>query len=212
MRPYLLEGLDCSGKKTVARRVQQGLRERGTDVDLVIGPLWSGPLRVLDNRLAGITRPVTRGTAVDRFRRSVYVIESSLDRFHRTAGRVLKISSHYRAWARAVVENDRPMCQAFAATAGLHVRYAGVTLLDTDFAVRLQRHTEDVRAGRTTKVIERRFFGPDPDRIAQWHTVLSELLTHHIGAVQHLDATHADPGRTADAVIEHALASWTSQR
>lgn len=208
MRPYLLEGLDCSGKKTVARRVQRGLRERGIDVDLVIGPLCGGPLRALDDRLAGITRPVTRGSAVDRLRRSVYIIGPSIDRLHRTTARTVKISSHYRVWARAVVEDDRPMVRTFAATAALHVRYAGATLLDTEFAVRLQRHTDDVRAGRTSKLIEQRFFGPDPVRFAQWHTVLSGLLTHHIGAIQHLDTTHADPERTAEEVIEHALASW----
>ncbi|MFD7629327.1 hypothetical protein ACFV7Q_25430 [Streptomyces sp. NPDC059851] len=214
MRPYTVEGLDCSGKKTITRLVQERLQEQGLRTNIVIGPLIGGGLGRLDARLASITTAVRRGSPTDLLRRSLYVAEPVLDRlFHRPGPTpVLKVSTHFRAWARAGVEHDRWMAGGYNATRSVHVRYAGATLLATDFDVRLARHRADVAAGRTTKVEHRRFFGPDPEAFTAWHDALDRLMSAHIPHVLRLDSTTTDPADLAERIALHAATCWEADR
>ncbi|MFI6579475.1 hypothetical protein ACIBFB_27130 [Nocardiopsis sp. NPDC050513] len=215
MRPYLIEGLDCSGKKTVARRAQELLAEQGVAVDLVIGPLVQGPLGRLDGYLANITRPVSPTGALGRFRRLSYTVGPVVDGVFYRPGRHtrdVKVSSHYRAWARARAEGDGLMDRAFASTHRHHPVYAGATLLSTAFDVRLRRHREDVATGRTSKNEQRRFFGPDQVRFEAWHTALDGLMERHIPHLQRLDSGGDDIDSTARRVVQHALNCWEQHR
>lgn len=210
-RPYLLEGLDCSGKKTVARRVLAILKERELDTRLVIGPLVEGQLGRLDGKLANITSHVSPTSLLGRSRRLFYVVGPVIDGvcyWPRSTDRVLKVSSHYRAWARAQAEDDRLMDRAYAVTSALHPRFAGATLLSTDFEVRLTRHDADVAAGRTTKNRERRFFGPNKKQFNLWHTRLDALFEQHIQPFQRLDSSGNDIKALAEKVVEHMLLCW----
>ena len=51
---YLIEGLDCSGKKTIARKVENYYRTQGYTVRICIGPLFA-PLKKLDDYLVSLT-------------------------------------------------------------------------------------------------------------------------------------------------------------
>lgn len=209
MRPYAVEGLDCSGKKTLARLVQRRLADAGCEVPMVIGPLIGGGLGRVDARLANITSTVRRGTLTDLARRCVYVAEPVLDgiAYHRLQP-ALKVSTHFRAWARAEVEADHRMAAAFAATTRLQVRYVGATLLATDFSTRVERHRADVAAGRTNKVEERRFFGPDPAKFARWHATLDTLMDTHIPSLLRVDTTSAPLDELAEQITTHVVRAW----
>ncbi|MEV0845509.1 hypothetical protein AB0J21_06395 [Streptomyces sp. NPDC049954] len=214
MRPYAVEGLDCSGKKTITELVKEHLRDHGLKADIVIGPLLGGGLGRLDARLANITGAVRRGSPTDLLRRGLYVAEPVLDRLlHRPRPNpALKVSTHFRAWARAETEHDRWMSGGYDATRAVHVRYAGATLLATDFDVRLARHRADVLAGRTAKVEERRFFGPDPEAFAAWHRALDRVISARVPHVLHLDSSTADPAQLARRIALHAAACWEAGR
>ncbi|MFE5737570.1 hypothetical protein [Streptomyces celluloflavus] len=210
MKPYAVEGLDCSGKKTVTRLVREHLLRYGLESRIVIGPLVGGGLGRLDARLAGITTAVPHGSPTDLLRRSLYVAEPVIDRaLHRPGPLpVLKVSTHFRAWARAEREGDRWMSRAYAATAPTHVRFAGATLLHTDFPTRLERHHADVATGRTTKNTQRRFFGPDPGAFTVWHDLLDRLITARVPHVLRLDSTDAEPAELAARIALHAATCW----
>ncbi|HXS63688.1 MAG TPA: hypothetical protein VN767_12630 [Streptosporangiaceae bacterium] len=209
MRAYAVEGLDCSGKKTIANIVQKRLGELGVDATIVIGPLVGGRLGQLDARLSNIVVPVRRTGLTDISRRTLYVAEPMIDRIAAANSRAaLKISTHFRAWARAEVEHDQWMIRAYSATAPVHVRYAGAALLATDFSTRLRRHNADYLAGRTTKIAERRFLGPDRQAFACWHQHLDRLMARHVSRLLRLDSSEPEPSQLAENVVHHALACW----
>jgi hypothetical protein len=205
-----VEGLDCSGKKTITRLVDDLLGQQGLQPQIVIGPLIGGALGRLDARLANLTGPVRRGGATDLLRRGLYVTEPVIDRMARRplGTPVLKVSTHFRAWARAELENDHRMARLYSATSPAHVRFAGATLLHTDFPVRLERHRADAEAGRTAKDAARRFFGPDADAFARWHDALDRLMTAHVPHVLRLDSTTTDPAELATRIALHATTCW----
>ena len=213
--PYLIEGLDCSGKKTIASRISTELSRQGLDVDLVIGPLVKGPLGRLDARLANLTRSVPANSPLGTVRRVVYAIEPVADRVFYRPGTgpnvVIKISSHYRAWARAMVTEDGAMHRFYRATANLHPRFAGATLLSTDFDERVCRHREDADAGHTTKQEQIRFRG-GAARFTAWHNTLRGLLDRHVDQLQILDTTSGDTEQATQKVIAHILACRTETR
>lgn len=94
----------------------------------------------------------------------------------------------------------------------MHVRYAGATLLATDFATRLNRHRADVAAGRTTKVEDRRFLGPSPDAFTAWHDTLDRLISTHVPRILRLDSATADPTELAECIAQHAMTCWGVDR
>lgn len=216
-RPYLIEGLDCSGKKTVARRVQEMLADQGIFVDPVIGPLVRGPLGRLDGYLANVIndRVVFPTSVLGRFRRLSFTVGPVVDGLAYWPGRHqhdVKVSSHYRAWAWAQVEGDDLMDHAFALTSRSHPAYAGATLLNTEFDTRLRRHRDDVENGRTNKNEQLRFFGPNEERFNAWHTALDGLMGRHIPHTQRLDSTEGDVDSIAAQVVQHMLTCWGQKR
>jgi hypothetical protein len=213
MMPYLLEGLDCSGKKTTAALVAARLRAQGIASRVVIGPLSGGIVAKVD---AVLTKsPATRKSAAGLSRRFVYVIGPVLDRFRVVPSEdmvTLKVSSHFRAWARALVEKDRPMALAYRMSAGLHVSFSGATLLSASFCARVARHRADVEAGRPAKPEFIRFVGMDEQLFTDWDVRLTDLVMAHIPRVQRLDTSIEPPERIAERVVEHLLIARGNSR
>lgn len=215
MRPYLLEGLDCSGKKTIAILVIHALAAHGISARLVVGPLIEGRVGLLDAWLSNITRKVKPDSVLGTFRRLIYLTGPVLDgAFYRPLGHqaALKVSSHFRAWARAVVGRDRLMMSGYYITRGLHIQYAGATLLSTDFSVRLARHRDDAATGRTHKIERNRFLNGDEALFARWHTELDRLLSEAVPDVQRIDNSGGDPQDFADRVTAHIISCWRADQ
>lgn len=208
MKPYLIEGLDCSGKKTVAALVEAYFAHTPMPVQATIGPLVHSPLQWLDTVLTQSSKPFPHRHLLDLLRRNVYLAGPVIDGlwFRPTPGATpLKISSHYRAYARAMIEQDRWMVTWFRRLDSWMMTYGGCTYLTTPFATRLDRHRADVRNGITTKQEEIRFFHANEAFFQRWDTTLWELVSTSIPQTQRLETSQRSPQAIADQVIEHML-------
>ncbi|MBI5767652.1 MAG: hypothetical protein HZA93_07640 [Verrucomicrobia bacterium] len=209
MRPYLIEGLDCSGKKTIAAKVAQLLGEQ-CPCRVVIGPLSGGLTAIMDERL-------THQTAAEKAhwynaftRRLVYLAGPVADRFavdFKSKCVVIKVSSHFRAWARAVIEGDNLMAFGYKASRLLHVHYSGAALLTTEFERRVMRHRLDFAAGRTTKDEHSRFFNHNRTMFQQWDEALEVMMRRELQHVTKYDTTHADPNLIAASIAKKIAAT-----
>ena len=180
MKPYLIEGLDCSGKKTIATKVVEILKAEGYEVDIVIGPTCSKFLQRLDGFLVNLFN-IKPGTILDKIRKTTYAYEPFIDGLFACKNKkiIIKVSSHFRAWARAIIE----------------------TLLWTDFDERISRHRNDVLSGRTHKIEEKRFFNHNEKMFEAWHAELKKLLSENIDKNLFINTTN---GNIDDISVEIA--------
>ncbi len=209
MKPYLIEGLDCSGKKTTAALVVKYFQSsREGSVKCYIGPLVPTPLQWLDQRLANIRHKVERGKWIDILRRTVYIAGPIVDgvffRAHKSYSTV-KISSHYRAQARASIEHDTRMLRWFEWTSGLSLAFGGCTYLTVPFDVRIDRHRRDAAAGKTMKVESVRFLDYDRRAFEEWDLELQQLLFAKIKYVQTVSTEQLSSEEVAQRVAQHII-------
>jgi hypothetical protein len=209
MKPYLIEGLDCSGKKTAAAMVKDHFDQAGLPpVTCYIGPLVRSPLRMLDASLTHLQRKLARGEVLDVLRRSVYLAGPVVDGlFFRTKNNSLplKISSHYRAQARAMIEHDQWMLRWFDRTKALSISFGGCTYLTTSFQARIERHRQDVSRGATNKREEIRFLNYAEDAFEEWDRVLWQLLCDNIASIQTISTTNMPLEVVVEQVIRHIM-------
>lgn len=201
---YLIEGLDCSGKKTTARRVESWFKMQGYSVRICIGPLFA-PLQRLDDFLVSLTyKSVPKPLLMLRKKLYLYapILDDTLWRPNRDADIVLKVSSSYRTWARAVVEGDTTMSGFFEKHRRSLVRYSGAAVLETAFDERLRRHREMFASGLTQKTEEKRFFGMDEVLFGRWNGVMTDLMRRDIRNVLVIDTTGVDRNLISHQIIE----------
>lgn len=191
---YLIEGLDCSGKKTEAMRVEKWFTTQGYSVRICIGPLFA-PFQRLDNFLVSLTYRRAPKTLL-YLRKKLYLFAPVLDavfwRPSRDADIVIKVSSNYRTWARAVVEGDASMNRFYEKHRQSYVKYSGAVVLNAAFDERLRRHREMFDRGLTQKTEEKRFFGRNKVLFDKWNTVMINLMKRDIYNVQTIDTTGKD--------------------
>lgn len=201
---YLIEGLDCSGKKTTAKRVENWFEEQGCSVRICIGPLFA-PLQRLDDFLVDLTyrrapKPLLK------LRKKLYlyapILDAALWRPDKDADIVLKVSSSYRTWARAVVEGDSAMNGFFEKYRRSLVRYSGAVVLEAAFDERLRRHQEMFARGLTQKTEERRFLGRDETLFGRWNDVMIDLMRRDIQNILVIDTTGVDGDLISRQIIE----------
>lgn len=206
-RPYLIEGLDCSGKKTLARHLASALGERCMrPISVVIGPLVRSPLQYLDCRLTYLAG-VGRSSRLEKtLKRSVYLLGPLVDGIlfcERNGNTTVKVSSHYRAWAKAIIDSDTIMTNFFEAFRSLLVCYGGCAFLTTPFQVRILRHRSDFENGRTTKVENYRFLEYDQSVFEEWDLSLLRLLQENVPDVLVLNTDGVEPEVLTEIVLEH---------
>ena len=207
--PYLIEGLDCSGKKSVAAEVVKRLRILGVVCDTVIGPFVQGPLGWLDHRLtasAGSSSPLL--PILRLVKRLVYAAGPVVDgvAYRAPVGTlVVKVSSHFRAWARAELDRDTIMLAAFTKTRRWHIHFSGGTLLRTQFHIRLARHEQDAASGRVKKSAAYRFLDQTGVAFDEWHTILRRLMREHVPDTLELESSVLSPEAIAERVAGHIL-------
>jgi hypothetical protein len=207
MKPYLVEGLDCSGKKTVAALVREHFLQSGEKpVKCYVGPLVQSPLKLLDDRLTHIGRALHRGELADILRRWVYlagpVIDGLFFRIQKDTT-PLKVSSHYRAHARAIIQNDSWMLRWFERTRQFNISFGGCTHITASFEKRVERHRQDIAKGRTEKQEDVRFLNNNKEAFLQWDKHLLQLLVTHIPFVQSISSEESSSELVALQVIDH---------
>lgn len=201
---YLIEGLDCSGKKTTAKLVESWFKMQGYSVRICIGPLFA-PLQRLDDFLVSLSyKKVPKPLLMLRKKFYLYapILDDMLWRPNRDTDIVLKVSSSYRTWARAVVEEDTTMSGFFEKHRRSLVRYSGATVLETAFDERLRRHREMFASGLTQKNEEKRFFGMDEVLFGRWNGVMTDLMRRDIQNVLVIDTTGVDRDLISRQIIE----------
>lgn len=204
---YLIEGLDCSGKKAVAAKVQDMLQTDGYVTNIIIGSSGSRIVQKLDKKLVS-SYNIKKGSIKDKLRKTVYAIEPVIDGIYyqdnpNTIN--IKISSHYRAWARAIVEKDQIMVDRFLRFKKKHISYDGVTLLTTDFNTRLSRHRLDVQAGRTNKAEDKRFFHHNKQFFDDWDKEMRNLIEYNISNQLPISTTNIPIDVVAKQVYKRIL-------
>lgn len=204
--PYLIEGLDCSGKKTIIKKVSLLLETEGYSNNIIHGPICSKILRKFDKMLVN-SYSIKPGSLRDKIRKFTYAFEPALDGmfYKETKNLNLKVSSHYRAWARAIVENDISMIRKFSKYAKKHINYIGATLLWTAFEVRISRHRYDVICKRTNKIEAKRFFNNNSEFFDSWHCELRKLMEEYIPSIIFIDTTHVCEDDISNEVYKHIL-------
>lgn len=201
---YLIEGLDCSGKKTTAKRVESWFKEQGYSIRICIGPLFA-PLQRLDDFLVSLTYRRSPKPLL-KLRKKLYlyapILDAALWRIDRDADIVLKVSSSYRTWARAVVEGDTAMSGFFEKHRRSLVRYSGAVVLEAAFDERLRRHRGMFASGLTQKTEGKRFLGRDEALFWRWNSIMIDLMRRDIQNVLVIDTTGADGDLISRQIIE----------
>ncbi len=201
---YLIEGLDCSGKKTIARKVENYYRTQGYTVRICIGPLFA-PLKKLDDYLVSLTYKNPPHILLV-IRKKIYLYTPLLDailwRPKRDADIVLKASSSYRTWARAIVDMDTQMSTFFEKFHDKMVSFSGAVVLDAVFEERIKRHREMYDSGKTQKTEERRFFGKNKDLFENWNNTMTDLIHRDIPNALLIDTTQFDMEIVEQNIIE----------
>lgn len=157
--PYLIliEGLDCSGKKTLARTILSDLAEKGISCQVNLGPL--GPLWY--KKLSSFC---SLHAVPDIFRSFIYTLEpiisySKLDRF--SSDVVLQVSSPLRSQSYA--ETRKKYFRMFISVITNHKipKYDQIWFLTTSYQTRIARHKNQSAAGENPDKIEDRFFSEE---------------------------------------------------
>ena len=166
----LLEGLDCSGKKTVARELRKKLVHGGVSVTINSGPLGHGAYKYISSFVSLHAVP-------NWLRSLVYAFDGSGDRRGVCQYRsdvVLQISSPMRGWAYATINKVHwRMCLARAMRKVLP-KYDIVCYTTAPYHVRLDRHKNQVAAGENPDTISRRFTGKE--RFEDMESVLLHII------------------------------------
>jgi thymidylate kinase/glycosyltransferase involved in cell wall biosynthesis len=149
----LIEGLDCSGKKTLARCLHNELTSLGIPSELNLGPLgpfWYKKLSqiVSLNRLPNFIRTIVYTFEIIIGSRRANKSQSDI---------VIQVSSVLRAMAYSSISNDRFRCFIFKVFSRRVPKYNISIYLTTDYENRKNRHIIQVASRENSDDIEKRF-------------------------------------------------------
>lgn len=151
----LIEGLDCSGKKTTARLLQNKLIEDGISCVINIGPLKSK-----------IYRSISRLVSLHRFpnliRSIVYAFDGVGDRKwykNFTSEIVIQVSSPMRNWSYAFVNKKYLRIFIMFFIKRRIPKYDLIWYLTAPYNVRLERHESQAKQKENPDEIKNRFPG-----------------------------------------------------
>jgi len=150
----LVEGLDCSGKKTTARGIKDELLENGISCHIHMGPLsfnWYNKL----------SRFVSLHRVPNILRTLVYSFEGlgdkqGIKKFHSDV--VLQISSPLRSLAYAIVMEQTFRVKLTSLIAKKSIIFDQTYYITANYKDRLERHSSQVAAGENSDQQKKRFF------------------------------------------------------
>lgn len=149
----LLEGLDCSGKKTVARSMQNALHEMGKSSQVNIGPI--NP--VWYKKLSSFVSLHSFPNFVRSLIYSMDPIISTYQSDYFFSDIVIQVSSPLRSRAYSETTHSKIREFIFIITSRKLPKYDQVWFLTAPYSVRLQRHKYQVAGGENPDKISKRF-------------------------------------------------------
>ncbi len=206
-RPYLIEGLDCSGKKSVAQLVKAQLEnEFHVPVKLVVGSFVKSPIKTFDRIISNPSRFSKNSRIVKNLKQIIYTIAPVIDFYFYIPSKnkiTIKISSHLRAEAKALIDKDLFMIKYFKKFRNVSVKYQGAVLLTSSFETRILRHRADVGSDKTKKDETKRFYQNNQQLFQEWNNALTDLMKHEISSVKIIENDNINLEYIADEIINH---------
>ncbi|MFH1455278.1 MAG: hypothetical protein ABIF22_03095 [bacterium] len=166
----LIEGLDCSGKKTTARLLQNKLISNGISCLINIGPLNSKFYR-LTSRLVSLHK------CPNFVRSMVYAFDGSGDsKWYKNFNSqiVIQISSPMRNWSYAIVNHKYIRIFIMHLIKKNLPKYDLIYYLTAPYNTRIERHAHQVKFGENPEEIKKRF--PQKEVFDQMEFELKKLL------------------------------------
>jgi glycosyltransferase involved in cell wall biosynthesis len=155
IRPLLvlIEGLDCSGKKTLARELRKRSLELGVSSEVNLGPLGPSWYKKLSHIISTHRFP--------SFMRSIiYGLEIILGTNTKRGARgdiIFQVSSTIRSFTYSKISRSRFRCFIFKLFSWRIPEYDHVIYLTTSYELRKKRHKNQVAAGENSDNKEKRF-------------------------------------------------------
>ena len=151
----LIEGLDCSGKKTLAKSVYNKLNENGISCIINIGPL--GP-----KWYKSLIRIISLNPFPNFIRSFFYTVEvfiSSKTIKDCTSDVILQISSPYRNTAYSLAKESYIRSKILKIGLKRTAYYNLLFYLTASYSERVKRHKNQFAAGENSDNIDKRFIG-----------------------------------------------------
>jgi thymidylate kinase len=188
----LIEGLDCSGKKTISRILQKKLLTSGISNQINIGPISNG----FYNLISTLTRTKR---FPDIIRSTVYFFEGFGDLLNIKkikAEVFIQVSSPYRSLAYAVVNKLYIRVLASPILEKFYLNYDFIFFITVPYNVRITRHENQKNMGQNPHSINERFPGKsDFDRMEK--ILITKLK--NVGKLEIFDNTQF----SAENIAEH---------
>ncbi|MEK9182040.1 MAG: glycosyltransferase [Patescibacteria group bacterium] len=192
----LIEGLDCSGKKTIAKSLQGMFIQAGIPCNINMGPLNSKTYRFLSRLVSVYQFP--------NFLRSiVYSFEGVGEKYwykNFQSHVVIQISSPYRNWAYAYANNSRLRVFLIKYVQKYITLYDQVCYLTAPYEVRLQRHNAQVALGQNRDRAQDRF--ANEEKFMKMEYILKKLLIEGGYIINEFDTSIHNPEDIAKRLFE----------
>lgn len=174
-RLILFEGLDCSGKKTIAYEVSKQLNRKGIDTVVNIGPLVKNWYYKL-SRLC-IRYPNTP----DIFKSLIFAIEPVIDGiFFKPEHLVtIQISAFPRSKAWAISFNNNLYLKAINLTSKFYPKITKSYYFFAPYELRIKRHRELKGLKKTFEDENKRFVADNPQLYFKWEKTLNSLCQEY---------------------------------
>ena len=169
----LIEGLDCSGKKTLAKTLELGLKKRGISCITNIGPMRQS-----------FYKKILKFISLNRFPNLIRTILYSFDgvggkNWYKdfNSSVVIQISSPMRALAYSRINKKRFYLFIDFFTKKNIPKYDIIYYLTTSYKTRIHRHEHQFNTGLNSDLIKKRFFGEE--KFTQMDVELKKILNLH---------------------------------
>lgn len=167
----LIEGLDCSGKKTLAKQIAQHFK----DINLIvnIGPLFKSPISKLSDRF-------TYNWKLPNFMRSfLYALSYIADGLLFIPKRnvlILQISYLPRHKGYNTIMKLRLLNFIHFLLAPFYIRFNKIIYLYADYDIRIDRHLYQFKGIKEIQNIEDRFFMKNKSLYIEWEKQVKKNL------------------------------------
>lgn len=169
----LIEGLDCSGKKSTAKELKKILVEKGYNCRINNGALVKSPISYLSNLFT------YHWNSPSQIRSLVYALKYIIDAFfYIPLGKqvILQVTYFYRSKSYNKTLNKRFFYLINILSQPFYVKFHKIIYLDTSFNTRIDRHKQDEKEGNTFQTLKERFLLDTPYLYKKWEKNILEDL------------------------------------
>lgn len=184
-RIILIEGLDCSGKKTLAKQICKHSNE--SNIDINIGSLLKSPLSKISDQFTYNWR------LPNLFRTLIYSLSYIIDGFFYIPKRnrvILQISYLPRHKAYNQVNKLYILNFIHKMLSPFYIKFERVVYLHAEYDIRIERHINQFKFEKEIQTIEKRFHTKNKVMYFEWEKQVQKYLKEFSNYVVSLDTSH----------------------